>query len=313
MARRPRAVDTDSVLDRQLEAARAALITQHAPGMRVGRLRWSRGETQVFELGAGPPLLLVHGGLGDALQWVPILPALARNHRVIAVDLPGHGLADPFDYTGVDLLALARTFLHDIVDALELPTVAVVANSLGGLWSVVFALDSPDRVARLVLVGAPGGVARAVPPQLRMLGLPLVGPLIGRMAMGKPTREGNRKFWGQVLVRHPERLDDVLLDADVASQKRNIDGAISLVRVIASAGGMRKNLLLGDRWRELTVPTLFLWGEGDRFFRGPAAGEAVAATNSHLRVIRIPDAGHLAWFDAPERVVDEIERFLGEY
>jgi pimeloyl-ACP methyl ester carboxylesterase len=73
------------------------------------------------------------GGLSGAYEVVPILASLAENHRVLAVDRPGHGLADPFDYGGVDLLDHARTFLRDILDALGLSTVDVVANSLGAL------------------------------------------------------------------------------------------------------------------------------------------------------------------------------------
>ena len=103
--------------------------------------RWSQGETQVLELGDGPPLLLVHGGGDAAFEWVPILEELARRHRVLAVDRPGHGLADPFDYTGVDVLEHAVVFLREILDALELDTVDIAGNSLGGLWSVAFALE----------------------------------------------------------------------------------------------------------------------------------------------------------------------------
>src|SRR5688572_1292057 len=98
-------------LDQQLQEAQAALLARFAPETRVRRIRWSEGRTQVFELGSGSPLLYVHGGLGGAYEVVPILAALAKNHRVIAVDRPGHGLADPFDYRGVDLLDHARTFL----------------------------------------------------------------------------------------------------------------------------------------------------------------------------------------------------------
>ena len=86
-------------MDRQVEAAQTALLARHAPGTRVRRLAWSQGKTQVLELGDGSPLLLIHGGLGNVFQWVPILPALARKHRVLAVDRPGQGLADPFDYS----------------------------------------------------------------------------------------------------------------------------------------------------------------------------------------------------------------------
>src|SRR3954453_16776637 len=121
----------ETELDRALEEAQAALLARFAPDTRVRRVGWSQGETQLFELGTGPPLLYVHGGLSGAFEVVPILGDLARNHRVLAVDRPGHGLADPFDYRGVDLLDHGRTFLRDVVDGLELPTVDVVANSLG--------------------------------------------------------------------------------------------------------------------------------------------------------------------------------------
>ena len=107
----------ETELDRELAKAQAALLARYAPDTRVRRIRWSQGETQLFELGNGAPLLYVHGGLGGAFELVPILRALAENHRVLVVDRPGHGFADPFDYHGVDLLDHARTFLGDILIA----------------------------------------------------------------------------------------------------------------------------------------------------------------------------------------------------
>jgi pimeloyl-ACP methyl ester carboxylesterase len=247
--------DTDAERDLRVKEAQAALLARYAPETRVRRVGWSQGETQVLELGAGPPILLVHGGGDSAFEWVPILPALARNHRVLAVDRPGHGLADPFDYAGVDLLDHARTFLRDILDALELRAVDIVANSIGGLWSVAFALDAPDRVSRLALVGAPPGVSRGAPLQLRLFGLPLVGRRLGRLLLSNPTR---------------------------------------------------------DRWQAVKVPTLFLWGERDAFMtpRVKEAWEVIAARNTNISITPVSDAGHLPWIDDPERVVDEIERFL---
>jgi pimeloyl-ACP methyl ester carboxylesterase len=123
----------------ELEAAQAALLARYAPETQVRRVSWSEGETQVLELGDGPPLLLVHGGGDAAFEWVPILEPLGRRHRVLAVDRPGHGLADPYDYRGVQLLPHAATFLREILDALELDRVDVAANSMGGLWSVALA------------------------------------------------------------------------------------------------------------------------------------------------------------------------------
>jgi pimeloyl-ACP methyl ester carboxylesterase len=301
----------DTELDRELEEAQAALLARYAPDTRLRRLRWSQGETQLFELGTGAPLLYVHGGLGGAFEVVPILVALAENHRVLAVDRPGHGLADPFDYRGVDLLDHARTFLGDILDALALPTVDVVANSMGALWSVAFAIDAPSRVSRLALVGAPVGVKRQVPLQLLPLGLPLIGQRLGRHVFSNATRDGSRKFWGQVLVKHPEKLDDLLLDVDVAHGRRNVESMLGFVRCIADARrlGLRRELILGERWRGLTTPTLLVWGEHDAF-GSPAEGEALVATNPNLRLVRLAGAGHVPWLDDPESVVAEIERFL---
>ena len=301
----------DTELDRELEQTQAALLAHFAPKTRVRRLRWSQGETQVFELGSGSPILYVHGGLSGAYEVVPILGALAKNHRVLAVDRPGHGLADPFDYRGIDLLDHGRTFLRDVVDELELPTVDVVANSMGALLSVAFALDAPSRVSRLVLVGAPVGYKRQVPLQMLPLGFPLIGQRLGRHFFSTATRDASRKFWGQLIVKHPERVDDRLLDVDVAHTRRNVESMLSLIACVADWRrlGYRRELILGDRWRALTMPTLLLWPEHDAW-GSPEEGEALVAKNPNLRLVQIPGAGHNAWFDDPGTVVAEIERFL---
>jgi pimeloyl-ACP methyl ester carboxylesterase len=297
--------------DHELEQAQSGLLAHHAPDTRVRRVRWSHGETQLLELGTGPPLLLVHGGGDGAFVWVPILSALARSRRVLVVDRPGHGLAEPFDYRGVDLLGHARLFLGDILDALGLSTADIAANSIGGLWATAFALDTPQRVSRLVLVGAPVGLARDAPLLLRLMSLPLLGRALGRLLMRNPTREGNRRFWGQFQVAHPERLVDAFLDVDVAHTRRNLDSILGLIRCVGR--GIRAGqLVLGYRWRALEVPTLYLGGERDVFVRPmveQALGE-VAEGNTNVRLVRIPDAGHLPWLDEPERVVAEIDRFL---
>ncbi len=302
---------TPSELDGPLEAAQSALIARLAPGTKVIRVRWSGGETQVLELGAGPPLILVHGGGDGAYEWVPFMPLLAQRHRVLAVDRPGHGLADPFDYEGIDLAAHAIAFLGSLLDALELETVDMLANSIGGWWCTVFSLDQPRRVQRLIIAGHPPGVSREAPLPLRMLGLPLVGTPLGRKLLGNPSREGNRKFWGQVLVAHPERLTDELLDVDVEHMRRNRDSALSLVRRVVGPLGVRKDVLLGERWLELTVPTLFILGDRDAFVSSKveAAWHAIAQGNPNVRISRIPGAGHLPWLDEPSGVLDEIASF----
>ena len=299
-------------LDRALEAAQANLIARLAPGTNVRRVRWSAGETQVFELGHGPPIVLVHGGGDGAYEWVPFMPLLAQRHRVLAVDRPGHGLADPFNYEGVDLEAHATAFLGSLLDTLELDAADMLSNSIGGWWCSVFALDQPRRVQRLMIAGHPPGVTRAAPLPLRIIGSPLVGKRLGRMLLGNPSREGSRKFWGQMLVAYPERLTDELLDVDVEHMRRNRDSALSLVRQVVGPLGVRRELLLGERWLELRVPTLFIYGDLDAFMSREveAAWQAIAQGNPNVRLSRIPRAGHLPWLDEPDRVLDEIRGFL---
>ena len=176
-----------------------SLLKRYAPEASVRPVRWSQGEIQVLELGTGPPLLLVHGAFGMTLAWAPILEQLARHRHVVAVDLPGHGLADPFDYSHVDLLQVARAFLSEVLDALSLREADVMAHSVGGLFSVAFALAEPERVNRLVLVGAPAGVRRpGVPLQLRLFTIPVAGAWLARRLMSNPTQQGARKLRARI-------------------------------------------------------------------------------------------------------------------
>jgi pimeloyl-ACP methyl ester carboxylesterase len=272
----------------------------------------------VLELGEGPPLLLVHGAFDNAALWAPILADLATRHHVLAVDLPGHGLADPFAYEAADLPTLATTFLGDVLDALELERVDLVGCSLGGFVTTAFALHAPQRVGRLVLVGAPVGVTRDVPTPLRVLGsvvkVPVVGRTLGRLALARPTREKMRALMAQIAVAHPERLDDEMLEADVLCQIRNRDVHLGVLRSLGTWRGMRlrPELCFRERWDELAVPTVFLCGERDVFVSAPVADAwaGIVERNARIRVVPVADAGHLLWLDAPGEVVSGIEAAL---
>src|SRR5581483_12098483 len=96
---------------------------------------------RVLETGDGPPLILVHGSGMSASTWAPLMPYLGR-HRLIALDLPGFGLSDSFDYSGRALRAHAVAQLTSLLDALDLERAPIVGTSLGGMWALCMALDA---------------------------------------------------------------------------------------------------------------------------------------------------------------------------
>src|SRR5258708_20397042 len=90
---------------------------------------------------------------------------------MIALDRPGCGLSDGFDYSSVDdIRGHAVTFLGAVLDALGLDRARIVANSMGGLWSLWLALDRPERVSSLALLGCPALAAgTSAPAALRII------------------------------------------------------------------------------------------------------------------------------------------------
>ena len=114
--------------DQGLRDARKRLLSRFVPGARTRLLKWSMGRTEMIEVGEGPPLVLIHGGLGEAGGWAPIMTLLARRFHLYAPDRPGHGLSDPFDYRGIDLFELSATFLGDVLNNCGLRTVPLMGR-----------------------------------------------------------------------------------------------------------------------------------------------------------------------------------------
>src|SRR3954451_4001928 len=128
--------------------------------------------------GEGPPILLIHGVAGSSLQWEPVMRLLARDYKLLAPDLLGHGRsAKPRgDYS----LGAYAAGLRDLTVALGIDDATVAGHSLGGGIALQLAYQFPERAERLTLVSS-GGLGREVHFLLRAATLPgseLVLPLI---------------------------------------------------------------------------------------------------------------------------------------
>lgn len=101
--------------------------------------------------GQGTPLLLIHGGIGSIENFKKCIPKLASHFKVIALDSPGHGRSSQTD-------SLSYQFLSDkisiFIDSLQLDSLYVMGWSDGGVIGLILASDRPDKVKKLIAVGA---------------------------------------------------------------------------------------------------------------------------------------------------------------
>ena len=290
------------------ERDRLALFARHSVD---GRSRWltdrAGRRTYVFARGQGRcPTVLLHGGLSQAGEW-----SLLAGHLpgpLVIPDRPGCGLSDGIDYRGTDLRRSASEWLRDLADGVGADAVDLVANSIGGFFAIAFALAHPERVRRLVLVGAPLGLPLRPPLVLRLLGVPVAGALLGRLQVADPAQLRRQVY--PLLVAHPERVPRDVVELDAAQARLPGAGAAAhrLMRALGTLRGIRPHLLLEDELAGLAVPTLFAWGDADRF-APPSVGERVAATMPHATVAVLPDTGHVPYLESPEGVAAAVNEF----
>ncbi len=294
------------------------MLDLYVPGARTRSLKWSGGSTEIIEVGEGPPLVLVHGGLSEAGDWYPLLPLLARRFHLYVPDRPGHGLSDPFDYRSVDQSELSASFLSDVFDLCGLRSAPLVGCSMGGFCAIAFYLRHSDRVSRLILPGMPAGLQQTVPPgiyqaQKLMRQLPTLFPgALIRSMMAKPRARSRTRKVLAGLVAHPERVPEEFLDCMRFNLLRNHRSFRWYLDSIVNKQGLLPPLLLDRRWAELRIPTTFIWGEKD-VFATVDQGRAAAARVPMSQFELIPDAGHAVWIDEPDHVAASILDFLGAY
>ena len=240
-----------------------------------------------------PAIVLLHG-FGSSLQtWDAWATDLEWDHRVIRYDEPGFGLTgrDPGGYTDERDVAL----LLGLLDRLGVQRASVIGNSMGGRIAWRFAAAHPERMDRLVLISPDGfatpsnegpdrayGTTETVP--LAMRTLPYVLPSF----MLRPMLEA--------AYAKPGVLTDALYD-----RYRDMMLAPGVRRAIVDRMG---DQVLADPvplLKTIEVPTLLLWGEGDRMIPFGNSKDYLAAL-PHGELHGLPGVGHVPQEEAPETV-----------
>ena len=279
-------------------------ITPASPTARTVAL--GNRQIHLHEFGAGPPVLMLHGGGPGASglsNYARNIDALASRFRVLVPDLPGYGGSskgvnseDPFGDLAAAMLAL--------LDALGIDRAHVVGNSLGGACALRMALEQPGRVDRLVLMGPGGiGISQAAPTE----GLKR---LLGYYAGEGPTLEKLRTFICEDLVFDGSRIHEALLrERFEASIDPEVLASPPLRAPKDLEAFKRLDFLLDPRLPALEHRTLVLWGTADRV--NPATGAmALQARMPACDVYLFSRTGHWVQWERADEFNAVVTAFL---
>ena len=257
---------------------------------------WTAGD-------AGRNLILIHGAFSSVEFWLSNIPALAENHRVYALDMPGFGLTDkiPF-YT----FPQGAQFIDDFMKTQNIDRASLIGHSMGGGLSLHYIYRYPDKVERLVLADCLG-LGRKVHIIFKMLATPLIGELISR-----PSRNGSKRTLTTAVYDRSVVTDEMI---DLSYQYSKIPGTqkafLSMIRKGMSAFGIPSKFIRSftDKLHTITVPTLIIWGEQDPIL--PLEHAYIALTQipgSRLEVFE--RCGHLPHIEHPEKFNSTVTEFL---
>lgn len=254
-----------------------------------------------FVGGSGPPLILVHGLGGAASNWTELAPALLERHRLLVLDLPGHGGSTALP--GVSGLEPFADRVGVVAEREGMFPAPVVGHSLGGMIVLRLALRRPEDVQAMVLVDSAGLSIGSVWLRQLLTAVTTIRP--GRLAgryRGWVQRSGllRRLVFGFVSVADPVGLTDEAIEGFLAAQllHTDVDSAWQALRV-------------DDPRQELDAvrcPVLVLWGSEDLQLPLDDAFEYTRRLHARLRVI--PGSGHLLIGERPDACDDAIADFL---
>jgi pimeloyl-ACP methyl ester carboxylesterase len=254
---------------------------------------------------SGPVLVLVHGYSASAADWDSWAARLGDTYRIIALDLPGHGLTrTPKDYE-----ASTDGFVgvvDGLAKALALPTFVIAGNSMGGGVAWNYALAHPERVSGLVLVDAVGWPAK---PQaegdqkgafiFKLLANPIARPIIKNLDNTAFAKQGLESAF----------VDKTLVTPALVKRYTDLTRAPGHRDILLKIDQAPHNVATNDRLSAIQVPTLIMFGEEDHLI--PAEdGKKFAAAIPGSTLILYPGVGHVPMEQIPDKSAADLRAWL---
>lgn len=261
--------------------------------------------------GEGTPVLLLHGAASVTAAAIPLIPAFG-GAPVHAIDWPGHGLSGPMRFRrDTDLRAVAVAIIDAVTAALALDTFDIVAHSLGGQFALYYCLARPERVRRLVLLGAPGAAFGELSQGggFQLLAIPVIGALVLRwpVSLEQYGRNSARTLGPGTVDPWPAELVSV---GWYASRRSAFHSTLpGLFKAIVRGSALRTGIAVSVAESEgLSIPTLFVWGDDDVFLP-PSAAKQWTDAMPNATVVEL-EAGHAPWLNKPEETAKAVSGFL---
>lgn len=262
--------------------------------------------------GDGPPLLLVHGWPENWYQWHLLMPALARDYTVIAVDQRGYGSTDK-PRTGYDAGTLAND-LATLMDKLGYEHFAVVGADIGLVVSYALAADHPDRVSALAVAEGPlPGIAPSPPifapdpvnARLWHIGLNRANGINEQLVRGRESLYFGYEFATGAAKKLPAADVKYYIDS-IANVPGALHGSFGFYTALDATIAQNQQ----RKAHRLTMPVL---GIGGQFSLGAGAGAEMKLVADNVQSIVIPGAGHFVAEEAPTEMLATLTTFLAPY
>jgi 2-hydroxy-6-oxonona-2,4-dienedioate hydrolase len=271
-------------------------------------------DVRVQTIGEGAPTLFLHGGPNSGATWAQ-LAAGVPGLQCLLLDRPGTGLSDPLPdpVTPRNMESYASTLAVDVLDALGLDRVHVVASSFGGYIALHSAAAHPERFDRMVQMACPAmAPGMKTPPFMRVMMTPGLGGLVRVLPPNPRAVRSIMRQIGHGASLDAGRISQDLLDWYLALQQHT-DTMANDGRMISTAGGLTgfdARLTIPDEvLTQVRTPTYFLWGEDDTF-GGVETARRTLEPMPDAELEMLPDSGHLPWIDEPDRAAKVVTAHL---
>ncbi len=244
----------------------------------------------------GPPLLLVHGFTGGRDDFDHVLPALAHDRRVVAVDLPGHGGSEGSGDEAAHGLAPVAGWVLRFADAVGLDELALAGHSYGGLVAQRVASAASQRLTALVLADTGVGALRES----------AAADVVGVALLARDA--GLDAAFDAILQRHAERNGEEL-EPDEAARQRTRFRRLSVPGLVGEARALVSAMPLGAFLRGIDVPVLVLHGTDDDRWT-PSEQRLLARTVRGAQLVVLPRSAHSPQVENPTAWSEAVGAFL---